>query len=599
MHIVDVEELLAEEGSAEGPLQLRRLSALQPRPAPYFALLCQAHGTIHASNARIGNADSQAVVPMYRAFLNDAVASQAQLAITPEYSVPWAIITKIIDGTPRPPKGSLWALGCESITPSELDTLRTTVDGSAAVRLIHECLDPQKRAQTAFVSPLVFVFWAVDTAGADVLCLLVQFKTMASRDSDHVELQSLYPGASVYKFTAHAGDISLLALICSDAFAFTNDLVDEHCTNLLLVHVQLNKKPAHIDYSTYRYRLFSVASNNNVEVICLNWAANVLIEESADSWNSIAGSAWYIAPHGLTLTDADINALHQGGMYYSIVRERWHAFYLSYAPHSVLVKKQPVFATGPQVLAPRMPPQVVHRRAWNSRQGAWISDPADDGFDTFIRQYEPLHETLPQLCGQDPLAVERALELLEGPMGSVSGWYSLKELSALKVADEESLRRVTVSQETNTARQGVAFRRERARRAQTAATIPGLELPWPTAVADLAAGFRYRWIEEDPHSNVEPLGGGRSAAFVYLGENVEPDTLANVYAKLKRARRNHAALEASEQANIDPSNAMSLAEDRLCVVYRQNHTLQFYRPHEYASIVDSEGVEMDDIAGAQ
>ena len=28
---------------------------------------------------------------MYRAFLNDAVAFQAQLAITPEYSVPWAL----------------------------------------------------------------------------------------------------------------------------------------------------------------------------------------------------------------------------------------------------------------------------------------------------------------------------------------------------------------------------------------------------------------------------------------------------------------------------------------------------------------------------
>ena len=598
LHIVNVEQLLAEEGNAGAPLRLRRLDALQPRPEPYFALLCQAHGTIHASSARIGNADSQAVVPMYRAFLNDAVESQAQLAITPEYSVPWAIITEIIDGTSRPPKGSLWVLGCESITPSELDTLRTTVDDGAAVRLIHECLEQQKRAQTAFVSPLVFVFWAVDTAGADVLVLLVQFKTIAARDADHVELQSLYLGTSVYKFTARAGDISLLALICSDAFAFTNDLVDEHCTNLLLVHIQLNQKPAHIDYSAYRSRLFSVASNNNVEVICLNWSANVLLEESAEPWNSIAGSAWYIAPGGLRPSDADVNLLHQGGMYYSIVGERWHAFYLSYAPHSVLVRKRPVFATGPQVLAARIPPQVMARRAWDSQKGAWMSDAANDGFDTFIQQYEPLRAILPQLCGQDPLAVERALELLEGPKGNVSRWHALKELSALKVADEESLRRVTVSQETDIGREGVAFRRGRARRAQTAATIPGQELAWPTPVADLAAGFRYRWTKDDPHSNVEPLAGGCSAAFVYLGENVEPDTLSNVYAKLKKARRMH-AFEASDEANIDPNDAMSLAQDRLCVVYRQNHTLRFYRSPEYASISDPEGVEVDDIAGAQ
>ena len=598
MHIVDVKQLLAKYGDAGGALRLSRLSALKPRAKPYFALLCQAHGRIHASAARIGNSDSQAVLPMYRAFLNDAVASQAQLAITPEYSVPWALIREIIQGTTSPPKGSLWVLGCESITPSEIDTLQIAVNGRAGVRLIHENLEPTQRTQAAFVDPLVFVFWADDTAGTDVLCLLVQFKTVASRDPDHVELQSLCLGTSVYKFSAHAGDISLLALICSDAFEFTNTLVDEHCTNLLLVHIQLNQRPAYIDYSAYRSRLFSVASNNNVEVICLNWAANVLIEESADTWNSIAGSAWYIAPRGVTPTDADVNQLHRGGMYYSIIGERWHSFYLDYAPHSVLLRKQPVFAAGPQVLASRVPPQVVARSSWDPQQGAWTSAIADDGFSTFIQQYEPLQAMLPQLCEQDPLAVERALELLEGPEGSVSDWYTLKELSALKVADEESLRRVTVSQETNPARQGVTFRRRRARCAQTAAIIPGQPLAWPTPIADLAGGFRYRWTNDEPHSNVEPVVGGRPAAFVYLGDNPEADTLANVYAKLKKARRIH-AFTASVQASVDPSDAVSLAQDRLCVVYKQNHTLKFYRPTEYASITDPAGVQVDDIAGAE
>ena len=82
-------------------------------------------------------------------------------------------------------------LGCESITPSEIDTLQIAVSGRAGVRLIHENLEPTQRTQAAFVDPLVFVFWADDTAGTDVLCLLVQFKTVASRDPDHVELQSL------------------------------------------------------------------------------------------------------------------------------------------------------------------------------------------------------------------------------------------------------------------------------------------------------------------------------------------------------------------------------------------------------------------------
>ena len=598
LNIVDAKQLLAQRGDTRAPLTMSRLSALEPRPEPYSALLCQAHGTIHASAARIGNSDSQAVLPMYRAFLTDAVASQAQLAITPEYSVPWSLISEVIQGTPRPPKGSLWVLGCESITPGELDTLQIAVNGNAAVCLIHESLEPRQRAQTAFVDPLVFVFWAVDAAGADVLCLLVQFKTVPSRDPDHVELQSLCLGTSVYKFTAHVGDVSLLALICSDAFEFTDALVDEHCRDLLLVHIQLTQRPAYIDFSAYRSRLFSVASNNNVEVICLNWAASVLIEGSADAWNAIAGSAWYIAPRGVTLTDADVNQLHWGGVYYSIVGERWHSFYLNYAPHSLLLRKQPVFAAGLQVLAPRVPPQVGARRAWNPQQGAWTSVTADDGFGTFAQQYEPLPAVLAQLYEEDPLAVERALELLEGPEGHVSDWYTLKKLSAFKVADEESLRRVTVSQETNTARQGVTFRRRRARCAQTAATIPGQALSWPTPIADLATGFRYRWTNDEPHSNVEPVAGGRPAAFIYLGDNPEADTLANVYAKLNRARR-LGAFTAADQAGADPSDAVSLAQDRLCVMYRRNHTLQFYRPPGYASISDPAGLQMDDIAGAE
>ena len=308
-------------------------------------------------------------------------------------------------------------LGCESIGFSELETLQVATNGAAGICLLHEEIDPQQRAQRTFLDPLVFVFWAVDTAGTDVLCLLVQFKTVPSRDPDHVELQSLYLGTSVYKFTADAGDVSLIALICSDAFDFSDNLVDEHCRNLLLVHVQLAQKPAHIDYAAYRSRLFSVATNNCVEVICLNWAANVLLEENTDPWNTIAGSGWYTSPRGFTPTDTDVNLLHQGGMYYSIVGKRWHCFFLDYAPHSVLLRKQPVFSAGPQAVAPRLPPQVIDRRAWDPKEAAWTTASADDGFSAFVRHYGVLQTMLPQLCLQDPLAIERALELLEGTIG--------------------------------------------------------------------------------------------------------------------------------------------------------------------------------------
>ena len=598
MQIVDVEQFLAQDHDAATSLRMSRLTALEPRPEPYSALLCQPHGTVHASAARIGNSTPPAVLPVYRAFLSDAVTSQAQLVITPEYSIPWALITEIIEGALRPSKGALWALGCESITPAELDALRTATNHAATVRLLHETLEPQQVAQAAYLDPLVFVFWTVNTAGADVLCLLVQFKTVPSRDPDHVELQSLCLGNTVYKFTAQPGDISLLALICSDAFEFTNALVDAHCTDLLLIHIQLNPRPASIDYSAYRTRLFSVASNNNVEVICLNWAADLLTDDNPNTWLSTPSSAWYIAPRGVTPTDDAVNELHREGLYYSIVGERWHALYFNYAPHSLLLRKQPVFAAGPQVLAPRIRPQVVARRAWDPQRAAWTTVTADDGFLSFIEQYTPLQTMLPQLCADDPLAVERALELLEGPQGAPSDWYTLKELKAFKVAAEESLRRVTVSQETNIDRQGVTFRRRRARLAQAAATVPHQPLTWPPPLADLATGFRYRWTTDEPHSNVEPINGGRPAAFVYLGENPEDDALANVYSRLSRARKIH-AVTASVDAGVDSTDAGTLAQDRLCVVYKRNHALCLYRPPAYASISDPAGPQIDDIAAEE
>jgi hypothetical protein len=379
MLIAGVDHLLAASENAADRLRMQPLLALEPRREPYFALLCQPHGTIHASTARIGNSDSESVQPMYRGFLNRAVERQAQLVVAPEYSIPWAILTEVIAGHLRPPNGSLWALGFESITPDVLEAIGADLAGRQDLRLIHEPFDPIQRVQKVFIDPLVYLFWSKDALDRDVLCILVQFKTVVSRDADHVELTSLYLGTRVYKFNDLSEHVSLIGLICSDAFEFTNALVDEHHPNLLILHIQLNQRPGHIDYAAYRLRLFSVASNSNVEVVCLNWAAQVVAEgNGAAPWNAIAGSAWYVAPRNVDVDDGAVDELHASGVYYSLVGRRWHGFYLNFAPHSILLRKQRVFATGPQALVQRMEPQVVERVAWDSQQAAWINAAAND-----------------------------------------------------------------------------------------------------------------------------------------------------------------------------------------------------------------------------
>lgn len=591
MQIRDVGEVLAHDDAAR-PLRMHPLAVLDPRREPYQALLCQPEGTIHASRARIGNVDQAGAARMHLALLQEAIDRQSQLVVTPEYSVPWAVVDQIARGPLRPPMGALWALGCESITPADLEALRRALGND--VRLLHEPIDQQQRVQRSFIDPLLYIFWARTQADVPVLCLLVQFKTVPCRDDDHVELLALYLGQDVYRFRNDPPSIQLLGIVCSDAFELNDATVDANCRDTVLLHIQLNQYPGNPVYAAYRSRMYAVASNNNVEVLSLNWAAGVRVEGAAAVWNEIAGSAWYVSPSAGQVDDPDVNRLHPEGIYYSLVDKRWHGFYLNHSPHFIVLEKKRVFSNGPQVLAPQLAPRVVARRAWNEATGSWIDATADDGFSAFLQPYAPLDATLPAMCLQDPLAVERALELLEGTDGSPSDWYTLRRLVALRVADEESLRRVTVSQETNRFRAGVGFRRERARKAMIAVGLPAQPIDWPRGAVDLAGGFRFRWALVDPHCNVEPLNGDRGpATLVFLGDEPDEDALSNIYAKLGKALRADAALKrAAGTSAVDASQAA----DRLCVVYRRNNVLQAHRPPGSASITEPVTGGEDDIA---
>ena len=489
----------------------------------------------------------------------------------------------IIQGYLLPPEGALWALGFESITPAELRTLKSAVASAAQPTiLLHEPLDHRQEQQKTFIDPLVYLFWArEDNTEEDVLCALVQFKTVGSRDPGHVERDHLYLGTTVYKFTAATNPIALLGLICSDAFEFADRVTDHH-DSLLLLHIQLNQKPGHDAYAAYRHRLFEIASNSRVELVCLNWAAGVMSGNQV--WNDIAGSMWCLSPLRQSPTDNEIDALHEQGVYYSLVNERWHGFYLNYSPHALLLRKNAVFVQGHQVLAQHTAPEVIERIGWDPASQSWVAEHPDDGFAAFIGDYQPLDGSLPTLCGASSLAVERALELVAGPPGQSTDWHAVSELESLKVGRQESLKCVTVSQEDNPEREGVAFRMHRARLAQAAITLPNSDLEWPPSVSDLSDGFEFSWDSTRPHCNVvASTGAGLPATLLYLGENPETTTIESMHAKLENALIRHELELLLEQGETN-LNLARRAVDRLCIVYRQNHTLRIFRPPNYADI---------------
>jgi len=118
MQTVAVAEVLAAEGLAP-PI----LSVLVPNEQNYSALLMQPQGDIEISGAGVRSRNRALADAQFGAFLRDARAADADLAVTPEYSMPWSALTAALQAAVIPSEGKLWALGCESIRYSELEQL--------------------------------------------------------------------------------------------------------------------------------------------------------------------------------------------------------------------------------------------------------------------------------------------------------------------------------------------------------------------------------------------------------------------------------------------------------------------------------------------
>ena len=521
--IVDVEDVLAQQPH---PLTLATLQALNPAREPYRTLLLQPTGIIEANDVRVGHADAALGHAICSGFIATAVKAHADLVVAPEYCVPWTVVGEIIEGRHRPPVGALWVLGCESIPPTEIRLLAEQCNAGNQCVFHFEPLDPRQVAQRRYVDTLLYVFWTKDADGHQVLFLLAQFKTVACRDYRDIEQTSLCLGQAVYAFNRGVGKMCLLSIICSDAFDFSG-YVDQAHLNCLLIHIQLNPKPAHVDYATYRTRLCAVGTNSHVELLCLNWAKNIKeVKRGGEisEWNNVAGSAWYAPPAKFGADDGLVDELHQRGLYYSVLAKRWHSFVLNYEGQILQLQKQKLLFDGPQALAPKNFVAIENRWTWNSAASVWEAGAiANDGFSLALTNYQAIAEHLQQTSQVSPLAVERALEILVGPSGSPTTWYEVNELAAFQLErDEESIRRVTVHQEVQLTRPGVTFRRKRLQRAHDAIRLTLSPVPWPVPVRDLADGFRFAWRREAPHHNIVPSAGGRgSAALVYLADQAD------------------------------------------------------------------------------
>jgi hypothetical protein len=219
MEIKPVANILAQAGLKEP-----QLAALVADENNYKVLLMQPLGDIEASANGVFNRDRALARLQFDAFLKEAQQSNCDLAITPEYSLPWVSLMEALKAGTAPSDGKLWVLGCESIKYQELVSLKEQL--APGIKLLFEGLEP---AANRFVGPLAYVFLAppIQAGAPPAIVVLVQLKTHPMGDADHFETNGLQRGKTIYLF-GNAPALRLLTLICADAFSFT----DQHAQDV-------------------------------------------------------------------------------------------------------------------------------------------------------------------------------------------------------------------------------------------------------------------------------------------------------------------------------------------------------------------------------
>jgi len=522
MEIKPVAELLLDN-ALETPI----LNALTPNEDNYTVLALQPNGDIEASAEGVRSRNRILATNQFSKFLEYAKETQADLVITPEYSMPWNVLCEAISGGNGPVQGKLWALGCESIKISELESLKERLAPFASV--IYEPLDS---SSTRFVSPLAYIFVspsAQDNGEAKTV-VIVQFKTHAMGDVDHFEINGMQKGNYIYQFGGNEQNLKLISLICADAFALSDEIAAAIHDRALILHIQLNQNPRNEWFCGCRERLLRYAGDAT-EVLCLNWSEDVIMSISGDrrEWKNIAGSAWYLKAREYDNRDDTLNSNHRQGLYYTWLQPyRSHALFFNYKPSIFLFNATKVAHIGvPGPVSRRRGPQLIKTCNWNGEENRWVEkNTADDAFSTIAKESGNAQTEIKRIADANPLEVERLLALSAGEI-EYNDWYKVDLLDSCVIDSSEIILRITFAQDTHT--KAMRFRTARLRRCSRLWEIINSE-DLPPALSDLKSGFGFRWSLDSPHQNVKSTSG-KHATVIYMGEEC---SLTHIEATEKR-----------------------------------------------------------------
>lgn len=553
------------------------LNALTHDIKNYKVLLFQPLGHLEFAATGVRNRDRELATTQFSLFLEDACNKQADLVVTPEYSMPWEVLSQAIKSGKLPSEGQIWALGCESIKYSEIATLKE--DLSAYATVLYETLEPDS---TRFINPLAYVFRAPDAKGKSPskTIVLIQFKTHPMGDKDHFETNGLQKGQHVYQFGKKGESIRLFTLICSDVFALKDTDIKDIYDRSLIVHIQLNAKPRQDQFRRYRDGLFGL-TGNATELICLNWARNVNASsgDALNEWRNDSLSAWYLKPDKFDDRDNTLCTNHKRGLYYTWFDvHHTHSLFFNFNPATFLLEATKVVHIGEYASLSRCRgPQLIRTCVWDDATKAWTqTDSADGGFTKIVAECEQAKDDLVKIAERSPLEAERVLMLSAGKVRT-SDWYDVCQLDSFRIDKSEIIRRLTFCQDTDD--DAYAFRVIHLKRFANLWNILKKEEPAPLGLKDFEGGFDFSWSASFPHHN-SISSKDKRATVIYMGEEASDMQIDRTYTITSENLRKGAQNEA------DGRSAMQ----RLAVWYRRNNKLERYAKYSFTGI-DQSGKE--------
>lgn len=514
------------------------LNSLVPDADNYSVLLLQPEGVVEATSHGIRSSNRHLARTQFLHFLKEVVGSQPDLAVTPEYSMPWEVLKSAIqDDNAGPATGKLWAFGCESIKYSELQSLQQELADVAKV--IFEELVPD---DDRFVDPLAYVFRAPTSQHNEEtkLVVLVQFKTHPMVDPHDFERDLLQVGKRIYRFGNPGAGISLLTFICSDMLPFDDGDARAVHDRALILHIQLNperQNPALLDF---RGRLFRMGGKET-EVLTLNWArgTGILLDGQRVPQTKFGGSAWYIKANEIDLSDGRVARNHRLGLYYTRIARRWtHAMFFNFAPAVYqLTASKVVRLCLPGAVAARRGLKMESSETWDTTQEKWTNtELLNDGFEAILNESGGAEAQVKASYDICPCACERLVAICAGDAFKSDGWYDPKNLGSFSTSELEMINRLTFCQPSHD--DEVSYRLRRLWKCARLWEALSDTAELPLGLKDIADGFTLEWTSQAVNHNVRTHAGTR-ATVMHLGEsNQEAAQIAYNMA----LRRVHASL---------------------------------------------------------